>query len=305
MTHPYASRAYAEAIGDGAPVVAVRELGSWAVLRPIPGTRLLDARTPYPFSPLVRPRSRRDLYHGLEESGIVSLVVTTDALDDDTEWYADIFDLARPYKAHFVIDRDRAPVRFTKHHRYEIRKSDRLCETGTVPLRDHMDEWCALYDNLAARHRLGDTHRFSRSYFEALARLPGFVAVAAMIGGRMVSCHIWAKVARRAYSHLSASSEEGYRHGAAYAVLAHAVGAFDDCRLIDLGGVPDAADSPCGLARFKKGFANGTRTNWICGSIVDPERYRSLTGEIPGERVAGGYFPAYRSPGWHGTPEDR
>jgi len=296
MTHPYTSRTYAEAIADGAPVVPVGELDTWAILRPIPGTGLRDARTPYPFSPLARPRSGRALQDALAISGIVSLVATTDALDEDRGWYPDIFDFARPYKTHFVIDRDRTPVHFSKHHRHEVRKAERVCEAATVGLGAHLDEWCALYDDLIARHRLGDAHRFSRSYFEALAHMPEFVAVAAMFEGRMVSCHIWLKLADRAYSHLSASSEKGYRHGGAYAVLAHAIGTFDDCRLIDLGGVPDTADSAGGLARFKKGFANGTRTNWICGSIVDRDQYALLSGDAGRHSVDGEYFPAYRSP---------
>ncbi len=297
MTHPYASRAYAQALAGEGSIIHVSELDTWAIPRQVAGTDEWDAQMPYPFSPIARPCSGVHLRNTLKEQGIVSLVGVTDALDDGCDWYPAVFDFVRPYKDHYVIDRDHAPVQVSRHHRYEIRKSERVCETGVVSLQDRIDEWCALYDTLVARHRLGRSHKFSRSYFEVLARMPEFVAIGATIGGRLVSCHIWVRFDGRAYSHLSASSEEGYHHAAAYSVMDYAIAHFDGCRLIDLGGVPDNSPSGPGLQRFKKGFANGTRRNWICGSIVDRDRYDSLSRGIDNGPAATMYFPAYRALG--------
>ena len=98
-----------------------------------------------------------------------------------------------------------------------------------------------------------------------------------------------------AYAHLAASSETGYRLGAAYALFWHAI---DRCRgrvrWFSLGqlraGVSD--DVGTGLDFFKKGWSTGTRTAYLCGRILNPQRYAAL---VQARRLAGTrYFPAYR-----------
>ena len=151
-----------------------------------------------------------------------------------------------------------------------------------------------MYETLVSRNSLHGVHRFSRAYFKALARMPEFVSFGAFVDGRLASCQIWLTHDRYAYSHLAASSDQGYTHRAAYAVYTHGISFFKNYRLIDLGGTPDKCNLTQGLARFKKGFANDTRQNWICCAISDRNLYEFVchtTGANPGSTS---YFPAYR-----------
>jgi hypothetical protein len=92
-------------------------------------------------------------------------------------------------------------------------------------------------------------------------------------------------------SHLAASSEAGYRNGAAYALNALAIEALTDCDLVNFGGGAGAVDDPAdGLVRFKKGFSNRITDSWLCGAVLDAEAYRVLSAG----RADDGFFPAYR-----------
>ena len=108
---------------------------------------------------------------------------------------------------------------------------------------------------------------------------------------------LWYEQDDVAYYHLAAYSDAGYEHRAAFALfsaaLAHFRGRVD---WLALGaGAGAAATDDDGLARFKRGWATGTRTAYLCGRVLDPARYRALAGA--GAGMAAAYFPAYRAPG--------
>jgi hypothetical protein len=96
------------------------------------------------------------------------------------------------------------------------------------------------------------------------------------------------------YYHLAAYNAAGYRIGASFALFARSIEFFASrLRWLNLGagaGVrPSSEDS---LARFKSGWATGTRTAYFCGRIFDPSRYDELAAR--GNRSGGNYFPIYR-----------
>lgn len=296
MSHPYASREYTCAVAGEGRIAYVEELDAWIILREVPGTEYVDAAGPYPFSPSACPNSKQRLNQSLRELDVVSMVVVTDALQSISTCFTDMFDEAHAYKTHQVIERGSGPIKLSRHHRREIRKAQQVCDTRVIALADYMGEWCALYKNLISRHRLRGTHCFSRSYFEALATMPEFVMIAAFVDNRLVSGHIWVAYDEYVYSHLAASSDEGYKYGASYAIHGHAISSFEPYQIIDLGGVADSGGSMSGLDYFKRGFANQTRTNWICGSIANQDAYECLCRKAGVSRGAVSYFPAYRAP---------
>ncbi len=57
-------------------------------------------------------------------------------------------------------------------------------------------------------------------------------------------------------------------------------------------GAGAAAGGGDGLTRFKSGWATGTRSAYLCGRVLDRERYARLAASAqPGEP----WFPAYRA----------
>lgn len=290
MTHPYASDAYAQACAFTSEPFWCKALGCWLFPRPIPGTAHYDARGLYPFSPTLRFCERAELARELSPRGLVSVVLVTDALQPNAGEANDTFDFVREYKDHFVIDLEAGAPDFSKHHRQEVRRARRKCETRIVNLHDHLDDWCALYDELAVRREFSRLHQFPRSYFDRLAEAKGFSFFGAFVDGKLVSGHIWLRHGRHAYSHLAASSEDGYACGAAYAIYAHAIEHYSDCARIDMGGVADTGSGQ-GLAFFKRGFSNETRRNRLCGIVLDKEINERLSAGVSSRE---GYFPSYR-----------
>ena len=81
---------------------------------------------------------------------------------------------------------------------------------------------------------------------------------------------------------------------APYALHWYALETFaGEARWINFGAgaglSPNDAD---GLTRFKKGWANQTRTSYLCGRIFDRERYVEAVSATGHEGSS--YFPAYR-----------
>lgn len=124
----------------------------------------------------------------------------------------------------------------------------------------------------------------------------GITAIGAWLADELVSAHVWVSDGRYVHSHLAASSDAGYKAGAAYAVYDASLRAFPAAELLNLGGGAGIGDDPDdGLARFKRGFANDSAQSYICGEILDRTRYEALSqyGGTGGEVT---FFPAYRRP---------
>ena len=70
------------------------------------------------------------------------------------------------------------------------------------------------------------------------------------------------------------------------------IGCLEGVRVVDLGGAAGAEDDAGGLDFFKRGFATRSERNFLCGHVLDPERYDALC-DAHGRSAE--WFPAYRS----------
>ena len=292
MIHPYASEDYARGLAHAGTPLQTPEWCCHVLARPIPGRPLQDATGAYPLAVLAPDADLAGGLARLEAAGLVSVVlVVDDRLRPDLEALERAFGVVRRFKSHFVHDRALGPPAYDKHHRYEIRRAMSRVDIREIVLADHLPAWEALYGELAARHGLSGLHAFPSAHHEMLARLPGLRTFGAFMDDALVSAHLFVTHDGYAVSHLAASSPEGYRNGAAYAVNALAVEALTDCDTINFGGGAGAGDDPAdGLIRFKKGFANRIAASWLCGAVLDAEAYQALSANV-GDN---GFFPAYR-----------
>ena len=151
-----------------------------------------------------------------------------------------------------------------------------------------------LYGNLIARHQIRGMAAFSSASFERQFEADGLVAFQAIFRGRVVGMHLWMVDGQVATSHLAAFSDEGYEHMCAYALYWEAIKHFTgQVAWLNLGaGAGVEPESTDGLTRFKQGWSTGTRTAWLCSSILQPDKYARLCAEN-GTRESS-YFPAYR-----------
>jgi hypothetical protein len=292
----YAHPDYAASLSEFGTPRALPRSGGWILEREIPGFAYRDAMGCYPlFTCLDWAQLRGDLE--AIEGQMVALSLVTDpfgdfALDDLHQ----CFDLVRPFKEHFVADLHQ-PLNqvVSKSHRYNARKALRtVCVEECLEPGQYLEEWVELYTNLVERHKITGMRAFSRASFQKQLAVPGIVMYRATAQGETVGVNLLYTQGDVAYTHLSAFSPHGYEMGAAYAVrwvamehLAHKV------RWLSLGassGLND--DSSSGLHMFKKGWATGTRTVYLCGRILDRDKYQ----EIVSARgiCEEGYFPLYR-----------
>lgn len=288
MRHPYARLDHAAALaGSQASPIDVGAWGAPVLRRPIAAGGF-DAAGPYPMTPFPPGADIVGGLDALSKEGLACVVLVGDPLA--TPPPADAFDLFRPFKTHHLV----RPARYapSKHHRAEIRRSLARCAVERVSLAEVLPTWTALYGGLIDRHAICGPAAFSPGYFRYVAQMPELVALAARVERRIVAMGLWFAHGDVAYNHLGASSPEGYAVGAGYALYDAAITHFGDRHVINLGGAAGGRDDPAdGLARFKRGFADGAVQAHLYGKVLDPARYARLSAGVETE-----YFPAYRDP---------
>jgi hypothetical protein len=295
MSHPYASAAYARAFESVAQPLWVPAWGAYVLARDIPGGGC-DALGMYPLAPFAPDADLRTGLQWLKAEGLVSIGLVPDpASAPPPVTLKAAFELCVPFKTHLLVD-FRREVRFSKHHRAEVRRALRTVSVEAVPLADHLDAWCGLYDTLIERHEIGGLSAFSRAAFARMADVEGLTTVAAFADGEIVSMHLWVTdpATRVAFSLLAATSPEGYRRSAAYAVEDASIRLFSDLNAVNLGAGAGLQAEQDGLTFFKRGFANDEAQAWFCGAILDPVRYAALSGGATAPAIP---FPAYRFSG--------
>lgn len=132
MTHPYSTLAYATSLAKRDQIVQCEMLGIPLRLRSIPNSDLVDAVGAYPVAPTLAMPSRANLLAELTQMGAVSLVMVSDPLAPTPP--PPVFDVLRPYKLHHVVERNSKPVVYSKHHRAEVRRAQRKCQTRQIDL---------------------------------------------------------------------------------------------------------------------------------------------------------------------------
>lgn len=298
----YADPAYAESLRElGTPRRLLRSGGS-ILVRSIPGTGHADAMGPYPvFACCEWSRLSEDLEALRDE--LVTLVVVTDPFGDWSlpQLEACFPDRCAPFKKHFVVDLSLPALQSaSRHHRRDAARALRRTTVEIVgDSRAFLDEWDELYRGLMRRHDIRGPAAFSRASFVQQLGVRGLTAFRAERSGDLHGAALWFVDGPVAYYHLAAYSDTGYRAGVSYALVAAALEHFAGRGLewAALGAGAGVEERPdVGLARFKAGWATGTRTAFLCGRVLDERRYAELVGRGVGEQTAA-FFPAYRAPG--------
>ena len=151
----FATVAYAEAFGLGS--IDVPEWQTALLTRSIPGTEgPFDALGCYPltvFGPEVDLQAGRER---LRAAGLVSVALVPDPIASPSPHvFSAVFEICRPFKTHYLIDRSAGPARFSATHRRWIRKASRECEVTPIQLRDSLgdSEQALSKHGRAPRHR--------------------------------------------------------------------------------------------------------------------------------------------------------
>ena len=266
--HPFCSEKYIEAFkeGDVTPM-AVPEWGTYVLIRGGQGGQGPKQATG--LEPCASLDPGCDLRGGLDRlkhAGVGSLSLITDPLwQPPLEALQETFNLCRPLKLNFIIDRKKG-VRIRKRHRNRINKARNQCQVETVRLTDHFETWWQLYESLVSGKQIKESS--SRFHFEKLAELDELTTIAVRLDGEITAMTLWVRYRDKLYFHSSACSEKGYEAFATHAAYDEAIKIFEDCRYVNLGATIGFVDSNQGLAEFKRGFSNDTLQNYFCSAIL-------------------------------------
>jgi hypothetical protein len=271
--------------------------GGWILERKIPETSYTDGMGCYPLF-VCRDWSR--LHEDLKEleSELVSLVLVTDPFAAvDHSYLERCFQAVKPFKKHLIADLSQNVEHFVnKHHRYYARASlrDIQVEISDEPVR-YTGEWIKLYDNLIKRHNISGIRAFSEDSFQAQMQTPGMILVVGRLGGEIICGHMIVIQGDVAYSHLAAFSEAAYKHRASYGIYWMALKYLTEqkIRFFDLGAAAGIdGNAQDGLAKFKAGWSNENRMVYLCGAVLESQKYTTVCRQ---KNIGNtDYFPAYR-----------
>jgi hypothetical protein len=251
----------------------------------------------YPlFSCLDWSQLRKDLEE--LDSELVSLALVTDPFSAiDGRHLAQYFDVVKPFKTHYVVDLSYSLKSFVhKVHSYNARRSLKRMDVEVCldPAR-YLDDWMKLYQTLIKRHHITGMSAFSRECFEMQLQIPGAILVIGRANREVIGANLIIMQSDIAYGHLAAFSPEGYRIKASYGIFWTALTYLADhhVRFYDMGGGAGTKENPeDGLSTFKANWSNVRRMTYLCGRIINNERYQDIVrSKGKGSR---NYFPAYR-----------
>lgn len=293
MTHPYTSETYARAFTEHSPFYLPHSQ-SWVLQRAIPQSPYHDITACYPRFPLFSPQALADDLKHISQQA-VSFTLATDATTPiPADTLSELFDVVRPFKIHYLHTNEK-PRELTKHHRYEVKQAHRHCTVNVVAFADYLAPWLELYQNLVKHHQITGFQNFNEQYFTQLLQTENLITLGAFdVNNNLIAMHLWYQYQDTLYSHLAASSDQGYQLRASYAIYDTLIREFPAIRTIDFGsGAGNSHDPNNGLTRFKQGFANDSQQSYLCGKILDQPRYNELVNKTFSLSPQD-YFPLYR-----------
>lgn len=293
----YLSEDYARSLSEfGTPLELPHSQG-WVLTRQIEGTAYRDAMSPYPLFSCVNPAGLALDVAGLNPELASITLVTDPMVNFDKEMLLEAFpDLCIPFKEHYVIDFTKTSRATIKgHHRRSVLKAFDELEVEVIEDTDtFLDDWIRLHGHLVHRHNIQGIRRMSRDAFKRQFEIPGMVMISAKRRGIPVAAIMNFIQGDCAQAHILGCTQEGYRASALYAILWQTFEVFGDkVRYYNLMGVPgEGTKSGENIKSFKSGWTSETRTSYLCGRIINHERYNELS-ELKGTQQAS-YFPKYR-----------
>ena len=293
----YLHAAYAQSLAEfGMP----RELPcskGWILEREIEGFPYHDAMGCYP---LFLCQDWSQIGYDLEaiKDDLVSLTLVTDPFGNyEAHNLQKCFDIVRPFKQHFIVDLSHPLDCFvTKHHRLAAHRALAKVQVERCqnPMRV-LNDWIDLYSKIVQKYDIRGISAFSKKAFEKQFSVPGIEVFRSEYQGVAVSMSLWFVHGKTAYYHLNASSPQGYKHEASFALAQYAIEYFTarGLRWLNLGaGAGSKENNRDGLTSFKQGWSNGLSTAYFCGRIFNHDRYMEIVSEK--KALPTDYFPAYR-----------
>lgn len=278
----------------GDPIRLTRSGGS-VLSRIIPNSQLRDAMGGYPLFCCANWNAIGQDLAVLSEDHVSIVLVTEPFTSPDESFLKGHFDFASLYAMHYIADLEKPSNEvISKHHRYYIRLASK-----TIDVEIHeqptnlLEDWQTFFQYTISKNSLSGIKTYSKNSFETHLSMPGTSLFVAHFENTAVGMLLCFQHADYAYLHLVGVSPLGFEKGASYAMYSSAMEYFRKrARWLSFGGtVYDIRGNlRNGLDKFKAGWTNDVLPSYLCGKILQPDAYQSLSSGIDTD-----YFPAYRS----------
>ncbi|MCY6370541.1 hypothetical protein [Clostridium ganghwense] len=293
----YLSYNYANSFKEWGQPLRLEESGGWILKRKIDEYKLYDAMGLYPLF-CCKDWTKLSLDFEKLKKDLVSISLVADPFGNYnlTQLY-NTFDFVKPFKEHYIADLSCELNKIIarghkKNSRRALKKIDvEICTNDYIR---YLDEVLQLYNVLVKRHKIIGMRQFSKKAFEYQLKTPGMLLVRGLYNGKIVGVNLIIIYEEVAYTHLSAFSDEGYKLNASYAIRMRALEYLKDkVKWVNFGaGAGTIANKNDGLNYFKRGWSTGTRMAYICGKVLNKEKYNTIIRDL--KKSNSEYFPQYR-----------
>jgi hypothetical protein len=298
--HGYEHPAYAASFSEFGSPVFLHRSGGWVIKREIPDSSHNDLMGPYPLFFCQDWGGLSDDLAELAGEAVTFSMVADPFAKLPSDFFKTNFDIAIPYKDHFIAELSRPPEAIgSKSHLENARRALRKVEVSRcLDPPGRLEEWIVLFEHLAKRYRIQGIRAFSKQAFSQQLRIPGMVMFEAreIATGELVGMDLWYLQNKVAYGHLAAFNERGYALRASYATKWQVIKYFSDkAGYLHFGasaGMGGDGAGAMGLTHFKKGWSTGTIKSYFCGKILNRHAYAGLVRDNETENSP--FFPAYR-----------
>lgn len=202
-----------------------------------------------------------------------------------------IFDYFKEYKTHYIIDYSK-PIKYSNNHKRNIKNNKNL-EMELLPKNSETaDKFHGFYQVLKKKHGITGITDFNLETIYNHISHKNSYTFGVWENNKLIGSIITTTIDDRSYYHLGAYSERGYEIGASFSLMDHIISFYNKLgyKYFILGAGAGVDKASEGLVRFKKGFSNDTRKNYIIGYINNREKYDELSKGKEGD-----FFPLYRS----------
>lgn len=299
MLTGYLSLEYARSLAEFGEVITLAHSGIHLLKRDIDGVHH-DLCGLYPYSMASDWSALALDLESLREGDAVSLVLVTDPFAaEHWDWPTLAgWDVCRKFKTHQMVDlrRDWRNER-KKGHRYLTRRAlaQQCVEVARDPT-EYADLLWQIYRRTIKRFGLMGIQRMSAASIAAQLEVPGATLVISSDDQGITGAILCFDHDCSSNGHLAFLSDRAEKMGTSYALYHGCLDAAEQrqCRTFNFGSAAGTKDDPDdGLFRFKRRWANHQAETWLCGMILDEDRYAMLNGKT--RASAKGFFPGYRN----------
>ena len=296
----YQSKGYIKSYYQDSDMVYLANADGWLGKRLINHNGECDLSGGYPMAFFNNLPCIEQDFRPLVKQGFISMTFVTNQINNLTvNKLSQKVDLFKPFKKHYLATLEKPwenVVRRTmKKNALRAFKLFDVSPVDSLYNSDYAETLWRLHQKSLAGKHISIDYPINFNVLKEQLNMPGIKLFKGEYNNKIhgIACYI--EVADKVYGHVIGSTQFGLNNHLNYGLYAVALKYYHKQKaFIDFGGNAGLVnDSSCGLSKFKSGWSSHVANTYICGKILNSNKYQQLIGE---RFKNSKYFPAYRDP---------